>query len=29
MNGRERTLLAMAGAEPDRVPCALNFYHVD
>jgi uroporphyrinogen decarboxylase len=29
MNGRERILLALAGAEPDRVPCALNFYHVE
>ncbi len=29
MNGRERILTAMAGAEPDRVPCALNFYHVE
>lgn len=29
MNGRERILLAMAEAEPDRVPCALNFYHVE
>lgn len=29
MNGRERILLALAGAEPDIVPCALNFYHVE
>lgn len=29
MNGRERILLALAGAEPDRVPCVLNFYHLE
>lgn len=29
MNSRERILLALAGAEPDRVPSALNFYHVE
>ena len=29
MDGRERVLVAMAGGEPDRVPCALSFYHVD
>jgi uroporphyrinogen decarboxylase len=29
MKGRERVLMALAGAEPDRVPCALNFYHVE
>ncbi len=29
MNGRDRILLALAGAEPDVVPCALNFYHVE
>ena len=29
MNSRERVLEAMAGGEPDRVPCALSFYHVD
>jgi uroporphyrinogen decarboxylase len=29
MNARERLLTAMDGGEPDRVPCAWNFYHVD
>ena len=29
MNSRERLLLAMDGSEPDRIPCALGFYHVD
>lgn len=29
MNSRERLLLALDGAEPDRVPCALGFYYVD
>ena len=29
MNGRERVLIALDGGTPDRVPCALNFYHVD
>jgi uroporphyrinogen decarboxylase len=29
MNGRERVLTAMDGGEPDRVPCALGFYHLD
>ena len=29
MNSRERVLEAMAGGTPDRVPCALSFYHVD
>ena len=29
MNGRERILTALDGGTPDRVPCALNFYHVD
>lgn len=29
MKGHERILMALAGAEPDRVPCALNFYHVE
>jgi uroporphyrinogen decarboxylase len=29
MHARERLLAAMAGDEPDRVPCALGFYHVD
>lgn len=28
MDGRERVLTALAGEIPDRVPCALNFYHV-
>lgn len=27
MNGRERVLRALDGESPDRVPCALNFYH--
>jgi uroporphyrinogen decarboxylase len=29
MNSRERVLTALDGGEPDRVPCALSFYHVD
>ncbi len=29
MNARERLLTALDGGEPDRVPCALSFYHVD
>ncbi len=29
MDGRERVLVALDGGTPDRVPCALNFYHVD
>ncbi len=29
MNTRERLLTALDGGEPDRVPCALGFYHVD
>ncbi len=29
MNNRERILTALAGGEPDRVPCALAFFHVD
>lgn len=29
MNARERVLTALDGGEPDRVPCALAFYHVD
>ena len=29
MNGRERILAALEGDEPDRVPCALGFYHVE
>ena len=29
MDSRERVLLAMDGAEPDRIPCALGFYYVD
>lgn len=29
MNARERLLTAMDGGEPDHVPCALGFYHVD
>lgn len=29
MNGRERILAALDGREPDRVPLALAFYHVD
>jgi uroporphyrinogen decarboxylase len=29
MVSRERVLEALAGGEPDRVPCALSFYHVD
>jgi len=29
MNGRERILTALGGGEPERIPCALNFYHVD
>ena len=29
MNGRERTLAALAGQAPDRVPCALGFRRVD
>ena len=29
MNSRERVLLALQGGEPDHIPCALNFYHVD
>ena len=29
MNARERLLTALDGGEPDRVPCALGFYHVD
>jgi len=28
MNGRERVLAALDGLVPDRIPCALNFYHV-
>jgi uroporphyrinogen decarboxylase len=29
MDARERLLTAMDGGEPDRVPCALSFYHID
>ncbi|MBN1918581.1 MAG: hypothetical protein JW889_11790 [Verrucomicrobia bacterium] len=29
MNSRERVLTAMRGGTPDRVPCALAFYHVE
>jgi uroporphyrinogen decarboxylase len=29
MDARERLLTALDGGEPDRVPCALGFYHVD
>jgi uroporphyrinogen decarboxylase len=29
MDGRELVLVALDGGVPDRVPCALNFYHVD
>jgi uroporphyrinogen decarboxylase len=29
VNPRERILTALDGGEPDRVPCALSFYHVD
>ncbi len=29
MNGRERILGALDGDEPDRVPLALSFYHLD
>jgi uroporphyrinogen decarboxylase len=29
MNGRERVLTALDGGEPDCVPCAMSFYHVD
>ncbi len=29
MNARERLLTALDGGEPDRIPCALGFYHVD
>jgi uroporphyrinogen decarboxylase len=28
MDGRDRVLVALDGGTPDRVPCALNFYHV-
>lgn len=29
MNSRDRVLTALAGGEPDHVPCALSFYHVE
>ncbi len=29
MNARQRLLTALDGGEPDRIPCALGFYHVD
>jgi len=29
MDARKRVLTALHGGEPDRVPCALNFYRVD
>jgi uroporphyrinogen decarboxylase len=29
MNPRERLLTALDGGEPDRIPCALNFYRVE
>ncbi len=29
MNSRDRVLAALRGEMPDRVPCALGFYHVD
>ncbi len=29
MNGRERTLAALDGLAPDRIPLALSFYRVD
>jgi uroporphyrinogen decarboxylase len=29
MNSRERVLTALRGGTPDRVPCALAFYHVE
>lgn len=28
-NARDRLLLALDGGEPDRIPCALSFYHLD
>ena len=28
MTSRERVLTALDGGTPDRVPCALAFYHV-
>jgi hypothetical protein len=28
MDGRDRVLVALEGGTPDRIPCALNFYHV-
>lgn len=29
MNGRQRVLAALDGEEPDRIPLALGFYHLD
>jgi hypothetical protein len=29
MDGRDCVLAALDGGTPDRVPCALSFYHVD
>jgi uroporphyrinogen decarboxylase len=29
MDSRDRLLIALDGGEPDRVPCALAFYHLD
>src|SRR5512136_2982001 len=29
MNARDRVLAAMEGFAPDRVPCALGFYHME
>ena len=29
MDGRERVLTALDGGVPDRIPCALNFYHAN
>ncbi len=29
MNTRERVLVALDGGEPDRIPCALAFYHLN
>lgn len=29
MNARDRVLTALDGRQPDRLPCALNFYHVE
>ena len=29
MNSRQRLLTALDGGEPDHIPCALGFYHMD